>query len=96
MEYIQGDLHQWIKTWLTQHKQRVALNNAASNFVPVKSSVPQGTVLGPLMFLLYINDISTNINSLIHLFADDCIIYRIIDSEEDNNILHQDLNKIFH
>ena len=93
---IQGDLHQWIKAWLTQRKQRVVLNNVTSRFVPVKSGVPQGTVLGPLMFLLYINDISTNINSSIRLFADDCIIYRIIDSEEDNSILQQDLNKVFH
>jgi len=86
---IQGDLHRWIKAWLTQRKQRVVLNNVTSNFVPVKSGVPQGT---PLMFLLYINDISTNINSSICL----CIIYRIIDSEEDNDILQQDLYKIFH
>ena len=68
---IQGNLHQWIKAWLTQRKQRVILNNETSNFVPVKSGVPQGTVLGPLMFLLYINDIATNINSSIRLFADD-------------------------
>ena len=48
------------------------------------------------MFLLYINDTSTNIDSSFHLFAYDCIIYRIIDSQEDNNILQQNLNKIFH
>ena len=49
----------------------------------MKSGVPQGTILGPLMFLLYTNDIDTDISSTIRLFADDCIVYRTIDSECD-------------
>ena len=54
----------------------------------------QGTVLGSLMFLLYINDIDQNINSTIRLFADDCIIYRIIDTREETCNLQHDLDTI--
>ena len=59
------------------------------------SGVPQGTVLGLLMFLLYINDISNNLTSHIRLFANDCIIYRTISSPEDQLHLHEDLDRIF-
>ena len=79
-----------IKAWLTQCKQRVILNNEVSNFVPVKSGIPQGTVLRPLMSLLYINDIATNINSSLCLFADDCINVFSYDVLEIN-LLHQPL-----
>ena len=73
---IQGDVHRWIRSWLTLHTQSVVVDGEASDFVRVMSGVPQGTVLGPLMFLLYINDISENLTSHIRLFADDCIMYR--------------------
>ena len=56
--------------------------------------VPQGTVLRLLMFLLYINDITKGINSPLHLFADDCLLYRIINSVEDINRLQEDLNRL--
>ena len=59
------------------------------------SGVPKGTVLGPLMFLLYINDISNNLTSHIRLFANDCIIYRTISSPEDSLYLQKDLDRIF-
>ena len=58
------------------------------------SGVPQGTVLGPLMFLLYINDITKDINSPLRLFADDCLLYRVINSAEDANMLQEDLNRL--
>jgi len=91
---IQGDIVKWIEQWLTKQCQRVVLDNHASNTLPVKSGVPQGTVLGPLMFLLYINDISKNISSTIRLFADDCIIYKVIDTEHDSRYLQGDLDVI--
>ena len=59
----------------------------SSDWAPVLSGVPQGTVLGPLLFSLYINDISSDIESEIRLFADDCVCYREIKDEEDRGIL---------
>ena len=77
---IQGDAHRWIRPWLTLRTQPVVVDGEiSSDFVRIKSGVPQGTVLGPLMFCSYINDISKNLTSHITLFADDCIImYRPI------------------
>ena len=60
----------------------------------VKSGVPQGTVLNPLLFLLYINDIEKNFASLIRLFADDSALYRHIKSESDAILLQEDLSKL--
>ena len=72
---VRGPLLQWISSWLTKRQQRVIVDSEASNATPVKSGVPQGTVLGPLMFLVYINYINENITSSVKLFADDCVIY---------------------
>jgi len=52
---IQGKIYEWLYTWLTQRTQRVVLDGFTSNYVKVESGVPQGTVLGPIMFLLYIS-----------------------------------------
>ena len=57
--------------------------------------MPQGSVIGPVLFLLYINDITDSINSNIRLFADDSIIYREIQTPKDHDILQTDLNKLF-
>ena len=92
---IQNQLYSWIDSWLTQRKQQVIVDSLASVWVPVKSGVPQGTVLGPLMFLIYINDIGDNISSSLQLFADDCILYRTITSPEDSIQLQRDLDSIF-
>jgi len=94
LEYygIYGKLLSWLTTWLTK---RVVIDGYASSLVDVLSGVPQGTVLGPVMFLLYINDISESISSLLCLFADDCIVYRAINSEEDHQLLQSDLDLIY-
>ena len=63
----------WIDSFLCYRQQRVVVNGAKSDWVPVLSGVPQGTVHGPLLFPLYINDISTDIDSEIRFFADDCV-----------------------
>ena len=85
---IYGNLENWLRHWLMAWTQTVMLYSEASSPVNVKSGVPQGTVLGWLMFLLYINDIGTNkTNSKVKLFADDCLLYRIADSKEDESKL---------
>ena len=79
---------------MTKRQQRVVLENKASDYLPVKSGIPQSTVLGPLMFLLYINDINQNISSTVRLFADDCIMYRTVSTREEASSLQYDLDII--
>ena len=67
-----GDqLCSWVENWLTNRKQRVVINGEASDWLHVTSGVPQGSVLGPLLFLIYINDIDFGVSSKISKFADD-------------------------
>ena len=66
----------WISNFLKQRKQRVVVDGIQSDLVTVDSGVPQGTVLGPILFLLHINDLPSVISSKVRLFADDCLVYR--------------------
>ena len=81
---IGGKTLKWIAAFLCFRQQRVVVNGVKSDWAPVLSGVPQGTVLGPLLFSLYINDISSDIESEIRLFADDCVCYREIKDEKDS------------
>jgi len=80
----------WIKEFLLGRTQRVRVGGHLSEEVRVTSGVPQGSVLGPLLFLAYVNDIWRNIESTIRLFADDCVIYRKIINKEDIEKLQKD------
>jgi len=81
---IRGKVHTWITSSLTSRIQSVVVNNTTSSCVPVTSGVPQGTVLGPVLFLIFINDLPTNIkNSVIRLFVDDCTLYKSIQTHND-------------
>ena len=84
---VTGKTNEWIKSRLCQCQQRVVLDGSTSSDSEVLSGVPQGTVLGPLMFLLYVNDIGNNVSSQtsIKLFADDCLLYRAINSSSDES-----------
>ena len=68
---IEGELLAWIENYLTDRKQRVVINGQFSEWVRITAGVPQGSILGPLLFLIYFNDIVLNINSEIALYADD-------------------------
>ena len=84
----------WIREFLIDRSQRVRVGKNYSEEVRVPSGVPQGSVLGPLLFLAYVNDICRNIESKIKLFADDCIIYRKILNINDVEKLQTDVNRL--
>jgi hypothetical protein len=93
---INPTLIKWVSGFLSGRYQRVVLEGIGSDLVPVTSGVPQGSVLGPALFLLYINDIVDNINaSQIRLFADDTLIYKPVNSIADCTLFHKDLNKLY-
>ena len=79
---------------LSNGQQAVVVNGSRSSWMPVTSGGPQGSVIGPALFLLYINDITANIQSKMRLFADDSVIYREIHTENDISILQQDLQTL--
>ena len=85
----------WITDYLTNRHQSVVLNGKASIPLPVISGVPQGSVLGPLLFLMYINDIndlSLSAGSKLVMYADDILLYCAISSEDDYTLLQQDVD----
>lgn len=84
----------WISAFLRDRRQFVTLNRTSSDIVPVDSGVPQGSVLGPLLFLLFINDIVDNISVHVKLYADDCVLYNTINTIQDQIILNNDFSKV--
>lgn len=84
----------WIADYLTLRKQKVVLNGVCSSLVSVTSGVPQGSVLGPLLFLIFINDISNGITSQMRLYADDCVLYSVVTNETGSTQLQDDICRI--
>lgn len=92
---VRGSTLQWIRDFLSGRNQRVIVDGKSSNNAPVQSGVPQGSVLGPLMFLLFINDLPEYVHqSNVRLFADDCVLYRNICNNTDTIKLQEDLNSL--
>ena len=82
---IRGGTFTWIKEILSERSQQVVLESQKSTQREVLSGVPQGTVLGPLLFLVFINDLPAVVNtSIAGLFADDCLLYRHIRNDKDS------------
>ena len=92
---ITGNSLKLIESFLSNRFQRVVLNGQSSSWTPVYAGVPQGSILGPLFFLIYINDLSKDISSIAKLFANDTSIFSVVD---DVNVslmqLNNDLLKI--
>ena len=92
---INGSLLLWFESYLTGRQQRVIIEGTSSEWKNIKAGVPQGSVLGPLLFLIYINDIATNISSDCFLFADDSLLMEEVISPVDSaNKLNNDLSTI--
>jgi hypothetical protein len=85
----------WVKNFLSNHKQRVQLNGSFSKWHNVMSGIPQGSVLGPVLFVLFINDLPLNVESDVCMFADDTKLYREIANQIDIKIIQNDINNLF-
>jgi hypothetical protein len=90
---IQGPLFGWIQSFLNGRKQRVCLEGTASEWTNVLSGVPQGSVLGPTLFVLFVNTLPDVVtHSQIYLFADDAKVFKTITRDNDRTQLQQDLD----
>ena len=79
-----------IRSFISDRTQQVVINGRKSSTILVTSGVPQGSVLGPLLFLIFINDLPSVVSSSIFMFADDTKIFQVIQSEEDHIALQND------
>ena len=92
---IENNMFCWFQLYLADRLQRVVINGKNSDWYEVTSGVPQGSILGPTLFLMYINDIFNCVNySHLLLFADDCKIFKEITSKADCDLLQRDINAI--
>ena len=94
---IGGSFLAWFRSYLSGRKHRVMIGNKSSDYLPFTFGIPQGSILGPLLFLLLINDEPNAISkeTSLPLFADDSKCFRLILGRDDGDKLQDDLNKLF-
>jgi hypothetical protein len=91
---INGKLLKWIEDFLSNRRQRVSVNGSLSHWLEVLSGIPQGSVLGPILFILYVNDLPGVVESIAMMFADDTKVYRPVNNQEDHTRLQSDLDNL--
>ncbi|CAC5402178.1 unnamed protein product [Mytilus coruscus] len=91
---VRKNILNWINAFLSTRSQCVVVNGIKSKTSTVLPGVPQGTVLGPILFLVHINDIAENVTSEFRLFADDCVCNREIKNEDDCVELQKDIDTL--
>ena len=91
---ICGRVLAWIQDFLSNRQQRVMVGDAQSDIASVTSGIPQGCVLGPILFITYINDLPNHVLSSVRLFADDTKLFSRSDDKEKSNSLQEDLDRL--
>ena len=91
---INGKVLKWLRSFLSERRQRVVVNGQYSSWAPVNSGIPQGSVLGPLLFICYVNDMPDIVHSAIRMFADDTKIFGLVNDTEDRDKLQMDLERL--
>ena len=91
---VTGKVLEWIRNFLVGRQMKVSIRGQISSSIEVTSGVPQGSVLGPLLFLMYVNEIPSILQSTTKVFADDTKVFRVIESKLDNDQLQNDLNTL--
>ncbi|XP_068739259.1 uncharacterized protein [Montipora capricornis] len=95
---ISGELLNWCQDYLSNRRQRVVIDGYSSSFTEITCGVPQGSILGPLFFVLFINDLPDVVcsASTIALYADDSKMFRVINCDDDQMLFENDLDKLYH
>ena len=92
---LRGKLLEWMEDYLKAREMRTVIRDTYSNWKRVTSGVPQGSVIAPIMFQIYVNDMQMGVTSYINLFADDAKLFRVIESQNDCQQLQSDINRIY-
>ena len=93
---VQDKIVQWIQAFLQDRRQCVSINGIKSEWAPVTSGIPQGSVLGPCLFVIFINDLPDVTHSMAQMFADDTKVFRQIHEQADQQVLQDDIDNLSH